>query len=143
MTLGALNVDATGFFLQHCPACSRDFKLRPGDPPKLASHCPYCEHTGDDWWTSEQKNYLEAIATSAFATMFNDRLRGLKGWHAENIPSTPAAPAEMDDDLPKVVMFSCCGVAIRHDAGSVTMHCILCGTSGVPALPTSLAESAP
>jgi hypothetical protein len=46
--------------------CGKSFKLKPstGIKGNVPCHCPYCGHIGssDDFWTPEQKKYLEAVA---------------------------------------------------------------------------------
>lgn len=117
--MDGLRSDASGFVSHVCPACDRRFKvpLLPGGFPKLA-HCPYCEHEGDNYFTSEQKKYLEVLAARLAITTLKTGAR---------MPSLPAVPVERDDDLAAIATFGCCDGKIRHDGGTNALFCPFCG----------------
>lgn len=118
-----LKGDSSGFASQECPACRRRFKAQrerfASDNVKGIAHCPYCEHDGlQCWWTPEQASYIKAdVARKLFANS--------KYIKAPAEPSQP--PAELEDDLPNMIAFTCCNERIRHDGASTELRCIVCG----------------
>lgn len=117
--MDGLRADAHGYISEVCPSCTRRFKilLIPGGIPKL-SHCPYCEHVGENFFTSEQKKYMEVLVARLAITRLKT---GMK------LPTLPSDPVESNDDLPAIAKFVCCDGSIRHDGGSKTLFCPFCG----------------
>lgn len=62
--------DEDGFFRRECPYCKRQFKIYKDDYELLQNesdyYCPYCGQAADvdKWWTQEQVDYIEQIATN-------------------------------------------------------------------------------
>lgn len=56
--------DVKGFAGRECPVCKRYFKIKFGTGLKSPApcYCPYCNHVAahDDFWTREQKNYVDS-----------------------------------------------------------------------------------
>ena len=136
-----LNRTPDSFMSRECPACERIFKVAPGQgSPEPVTHCPYCNHEGTNcWWTKPQAKYIVAYGASKIvgpqldkmARDFNRKTRGndfLKMSMKVKKPPVPQAPIE-DDDMIASVTFECCGETIRHDEGSKTLHCPICGTA--------------
>ncbi len=135
----SLNTTSDGFISQECPECERIFKVAPGKgSPEPVTHCPYCDHEGDDcWWTKEQAEYMAAFGADQLlgpqldkmARDFNRKSGGndfIKMNMKVTKPKTPVAPEE-NDDMAASITFTCCGETIRHDSASAQLHCPICG----------------
>jgi len=134
----SLNTDGQGFISQMCPSCNRRFKVQPKSPNRI-SHCPFCEHGDEHWFTPEQVEYLQGYAAREVLGPHLDKLdrqlrnmgsgsRGMfKVTGSVQKPDVPPKPEESDDEMPIATMFTCCGETIRHDESNRPAHCIVCG----------------
>lgn len=126
--------DSDGFISQECPSCEHRFKVVFGEgSEEPISCCPYCGHRGEDCWhTSEQVEYLEAVAMAeVVAPELKKLTRSLQGGLisfdiASSIPQPSSPPMETDDDF-ETLSFQCCDETVKV-ARQDRHFCIICGT---------------
>jgi hypothetical protein len=136
--------DSEGFLSRKCPACLKHFKIKLGEgSDEPLSHCPYCDERGDDWFTDEQRAYVEAVGLNfahdivseklgAMARRFNRGSSGggfitAKMTHSSSPrKAVPPVPVEPEETMP-VVFFECCKERVKHDGSTEALHCIICG----------------
>ena len=76
--------DEKGMVGRKCPHqdCEHYFKVKPGTglAGDVPCHCPYCGHVGgsDDFWTPEQKKYLEAVAKNYASEQIHRMLKTME-----------------------------------------------------------------
>ncbi|WP_165074796.1 hypothetical protein [Paludisphaera rhizosphaerae] len=142
----SIPTDDDGFISQKCPTCSGLFKVKHGEgSDKPLAHCPYCGAAGDDWFTDEQRAYIEAagrnfaldLVSSELEEMTRDFNREMPrgGFITAEMSFTPSpeeplppVPAESNEPMP-VALFECCNERIKHDGSSEVLHCVICGTA--------------
>jgi hypothetical protein len=124
----SIPLDPDGFLRRECQACLRQFKWLPSAdsyPPADGFYgCPYCKARADDFWTSQQREYLVWTAGQ-------EALRELEsgGFKVEGSPPPlpPVDPADMER-----VDFTCHpDEPVKVYAGWVSsqpVYCIICGT---------------
>ncbi len=80
-----LPLDNDGYLRRQCPKCERSFKRHPDHEEHPADHaadpvvyyCPYCgaPATTDQWWTDEQVDYAQALASMEAMRLVERELR--------------------------------------------------------------------
>ena len=128
--------DADGFLSQECPSCEQRFKVLFGEgSEEPIGYCPYCGHHGHQcWYTSEQVNYLQAVAVSTTVAPELKKLeRQLKSASTgflkigTNVDiAKPGAPPMESDDPFDIVRFPCCNETVKVNRIS-RLFCIICG----------------
>jgi Zn ribbon nucleic-acid-binding protein len=137
-----------GFLRRECPSCGRQFKWHHGptdDRPEDAVDtdvyfCPYCGYSApiDQWWTSDQVEYIEQIglgeATRAVGDMFEDLERQTRSNSMIQFKATsgdaPEPPDMMHEPSDMMVVESPCHPWEPIKAGDDwddPLHCLICG----------------
>ena len=124
----SLPLDDDGFLSQECPSCSRRFKVLPGhDTGKVISHCPYCQHAGQEcWWTDPQVEYIEAIMANAVMDEMQKEFKssGPLKW-TSGPRHNPEPPLELSEPSLRVA-FVLCNEEIKAEHAD-ELSCIICG----------------
>lgn len=141
----SIPTDDDGFISRKCPACSKLFKAKYGEgSDKPLSHCPYCDATGDDWFTDEQRAYVQAVGVNFARSIVSRELGKMAQCFNQGMPRVgfitakmthtpsperpvPPVPTESDEPMP-VALFECCNEKIKHDGSKEALHCVICGT---------------
>jgi hypothetical protein len=145
----SLPLDNDGFLRRQCPHCNAQFKLHNGpaneeaevvDTP-AAHHCPRCGRPAepDRWFTDEQVEYIDGVATPAVTRYADDLLRdAFKGINSKYLkvemtghldaPDKPVALVEPDDMM--IVVSPCHSYEpVKVPEGTEgALHCLICGT---------------
>lgn len=133
--------DAEGFLSRACSACDGRFKVVFGKgSAEPVGFCPFCDHLDEQWFTTEQAEYVQALIASTFVQPEIEKIsrsleelsrvgRGLaEVTMTESIDfSVPPKPVERADDLPARTTFVCCGETIRHESSTPPTRCVICG----------------
>jgi len=143
-------LDNDGFIRRECPHCIRQFKWHSGPaneeaenyPDPVSYYCPFCGQPAgpDSWWTQEQLNYAEGIATPAAARYMQAEIarafRGLNSKHFKiemkghlDTPNEPMPLVEPDD---MVIVTSPCHAyePIKvPDNETGPFYCLVCGAA--------------
>ena len=132
----SFETDPGGFLSQDCPSCGRRFKvLFGGGSEAPLSFCPYCRHTGEDnWLTQEQLDYAKSVATEVLVRPELERLKRQVASTASDIidiqvtevtPEVTVSPVETIGNYDSV-FFSCCAETIKAEQQE-RYYCIICG----------------
>lgn len=137
----------SGFLRRECPNCMRQFKWHAGptddrpedaaDPPQY--YCPYCGLPAgpDSWWTEEQVEYMEGVATGPAMRELEDELtdtarRASNRFFRISVESdaTPSPPDPLTEPSDMTAVSSPCHpwepikiIEGWHDP----IHCLVCG----------------
>lgn len=140
----SIPTDDDGFISQKCPACSKLFKAEFGEgSDKPLGYCPYCGAAGGDWYTDEQRAYIEAAGRNFALEVVRRELGEMTRSFNRGVPCggittaemsleptpeepLPPVPAESNEPMP-VASFRCCNERIKHDGSSAALHCVICG----------------
>ncbi|RSN64670.1 hypothetical protein [Actinomadura sp. WAC 06369] len=142
-----LPLDHDGFLRRECPHCIRQFKWHDGlaneeaeqQPVPAAYHCPLCGQPAgmDSWWTQEQLDYVQGVATPAAVREIEQGLRdALKGGSSKHAMlefkgsfDTPDVPAPLTEPDDMVIVTSPCHsyepVKVSEDT-SGPYYCLVC-----------------
>jgi DNA-directed RNA polymerase subunit RPC12/RpoP len=134
-------LDQSGFIRRLCSSCGRQFKWfggttedRPDDFLEPENYtCPYCGVTAspDDWLTSEQLEYAQAVAMGPLSRQLEHELTdGLgQGWtftpEIHDVPDLLVDPDDMVIVEPPCHPFEPLKVL---DDWSEPLHCLMCGS---------------
>lgn len=144
----SLPLDSDGFLRRECPNCVRQFKWHHGpaneeaelhaDP--VAYTCPLCGQSAgpDSWWTQEQLDLVQGIATPMALQVVQDELESalmtlrsksfsIKVDSRSAVPKEPMPLTEPDDML--IITSPCHAyepVKVPEDTLG-PFHCLVCG----------------
>ena len=145
----SIPTDSEGFISRKCPECSKLFKIKLGEgSDKPLAHCPYCNAHGDDWFTDEQRTYVEAASGNFAQNVVGKKLDEMTRRFNRGMPRggfitakmthkpsprrpLPPVPAETEEPMP-VATFGCCGETVKHDGSAEVLHCVICGSEARP-----------
>ena len=141
-------LDSDGFLRRECPHCLKQFKWHHGpanaeaesypDPP--AYSCPLCGRPAgpDSWWTQQQLDYAQGVATPAALRHVQDELdRAFSGHNNKHVrfktsrtASLPDEPMPLTEPDDMVIIASPCHpyepVKVPEE-GAGPFHCLICG----------------
>ena len=141
-------LDEDGFIRRECPHCLRQFKWHSGPANDEAEqhqdphtyYCPLCGQPAapDSWWTQEQLNYAEGVATPAAVRLVEDEFkRAFKGMNSKHFKiemkdnfDTANEPMPMVEPDDMVIVASPCHSyePIKvPETESGPFHCLVCG----------------
>lgn len=141
-------VDDDGFLRRECPACERQFKWFYGatvDRPEDAIDpdiyfCPYCSEPApvDQWWTTEQVEYLQGVTAASFSDAVEQEIgkmpRASGGLIEISIETsgTVEPPSQLNEPNDMIMVASPCHAyePIKIGEGWIDrLHCLICGNA--------------
>lgn len=136
-----------GFLRRECPHCERQFKWHHGatdtrpenaeDP--LEYFCPYCGRPSplENWWTSEQVEFIEQNAAIGAADEVSKMVKGALSSHRNGLVKLSASASKPNPPLPLVELSDMLEVQSPCHAWEPIkiyedwldpLHCLFCGT---------------
>jgi DNA-directed RNA polymerase subunit RPC12/RpoP len=144
----SIPLDSDGFLRRECLSCGREFKWHDGPAnegaesaePTLTYYCPLCGQPAstDDWWTSQQMQYLQHAAMPMAVQQVQEALEDALGGHrgityqpGGGWDDLPMAPLLTEPDDMRILASPC------HDYEPVKVpeaeagpfHCLVCGAA--------------